>query len=88
MKTTVECRNWSEYESLNGTTMFCSAAAYGKTLTAAEASSCGCTELKREKCMKAMVNSMGYGLLPKIGIETPVREKVNTYEPLFEAASV
>lgn len=80
MKTTVDCKNWSEYEGMNGAVMFCNAGAYGKKLTYGEAKSCGCTELKREKCMKAMVGNMGYGLVPEVYSEAPVAKEVAVRE--------
>ena len=72
MKKMINCTNWNEYEGLNGLTAFCSKAAYGKSLTAVEATSCGCTELKRVECFKAMTASGGFGLVPEIIAELPV----------------
>lgn len=76
MKKAIDCRNWNEYESLNGTVAFCSAGAYGKKLTVLEAKNCGCTKMKREKCLKAMVDVIGYGLVPEIEKEALTREPV------------
>ena len=72
MKKLINCANWNEYDGLNGPAAFCSKAAYGKTLTAVEATSCGCTELKREACLKAMTAGSGFGLVPEISAEFPV----------------
>ena len=63
---TIKCLNWKESEGLNGTVAFCSVAAYGGKLTAEEAKNCGCTKLKREICMKAMVAGNGFGLVPEV----------------------
>lgn len=72
MKKLINCANWNEYDGLNGPAAFCSKAAYGKMLTAAEATSCGCTELRREACLKAMAAGSGFGLVPEIIAEFPV----------------
>ncbi len=85
MKKTIECTNWKDYDGLNGAVMFCSAGAYGKKLTEAEARACGCTMANREKCMNAMVNSMGYGLVPEIEKETATKEIALVYAPLAHA---
>ncbi len=69
MKKMVECRNWTEYESMGGAIMFCSAAAYGKKMTRAREKECGCTMLKREKCLEMMVKANGYGLVPEVATE-------------------
>jgi hypothetical protein len=72
MKKLINCTNWNEYDGLNGPVAFCSKAAYGKTLSAAEANSSGCTELKRTACLKAMKVSGGFGLVPEIIAELPL----------------
>ncbi len=65
MKKMVDCPNWKEYHSLNGWVMFCSAGAYGKILSAAEAAGCGCTAEQKSKCKKIMENNVGFGLVPE-----------------------
>lgn len=82
MTNTVKCMNWNEYEGLNGAIMFCNAGAYGKVLTPDEAKNIGCTSNKRVECLKAMVNSNGYGLLPEIYTEVPAKE-TSQKEELF-----
>jgi len=77
MKKLINCTNWNESEGLNGTSAFCSKAAFGKTLTTNEATSCGCTELKRVACLKAMTACGGYGLVPEIIAEVPVEAASN-----------
>jgi hypothetical protein len=74
MKATVKCPNWNESDGLNGAVMFCSAGAFGRKLSAMEASEYGCTALKREKCLKVMMDSIGYGLVPEVSVEIPVTE--------------
>jgi hypothetical protein len=74
MKKVMLCPNWNEYEGLNGTVMFCRAGAYGKKLTAAEAKNCGCTALKREACLKAMITNNGFGLVPEVSTEVAVKK--------------
>jgi hypothetical protein len=72
MKKLINCTNWNEYEGLNGQAAFCNKAAYGKTLSAVEAMNCGCTELKRAACLKAMTAAGGFGLVPEITAELSV----------------
>ncbi len=69
---TIKCVNWNESEGLNGAAAFCKVAAYNGKLTASEAKMCGCTKLKRAACLKAMVASNGFGLVPEIYEEVPV----------------
>jgi len=83
---TVKCVNWKENEGLNGTVAFCSVAAYGGKLTAGEAKSCGCTGLKRETCMKAMVAGNGFGLVPEVYEEVAVTGDYLVKETAFGAA--
>ena len=66
--------------------MFCEAGAYGKKLTLDEANSCGCTKMKRAECLKAMVSSNGYGLLPEIIAEVPVKETSQKQELVLVVA--
>lgn len=75
MKKMIECRNWKEYNGLNGWVMFCSAGAYGKKMSAAEAKICGCTEAQRAKCKKVMESHVGFGLVPEIAEDTTVERK-------------
>ncbi len=75
MKKMIECLNWKEYNGLNGWVMFCSAGAYGKKLSAAEAISCGCTEAQRTKCKKVMESHVGFGLVPEILEDVAVERK-------------
>ncbi len=78
MKKTFTCANWKEYEGMNGTVAYCSAGAFGLTLKAEEARSCGCTTLQREKCMQAMIAATGFGLIPAIEEAEPAEaEMVN-----------
>jgi len=83
---TVKCVNWKENEGLNGTVAFCSVAAYGGKLTAGEAKSCGCTGLKRETCMKAMVAGNGFGLVPEVYEEVAVTGNYLVKETAFGVA--
>jgi hypothetical protein len=83
---TVKCLNWKESEGLNGTVAFCSVAAYGGKLTAGEAKSCGCTSLKREKCMKAMMAVNGFGLVPEVYEEVAVTGNYLAKEAAFGIA--
>jgi len=78
----VQCKNWKEYQSMNGWITFCSAGAYGRRLTVVEARSCGCTELQRQKCKKLMESNVGFGLVPDIYEEALVEEKQKGLEPL------
>jgi hypothetical protein len=72
MKKMINCANWNEYDGLNGPVAFCKKGAYGIALTTVEAISCGCTELKRAACLKAMTASGGFGLVSEIAAELPV----------------
>lgn len=83
---TVKCLNWKENEGLNGTVAFCSVAAYGGKLTAEEAKSSGCTRLKREACMKAMVAVNGFGLVPEVYEEVAVAGNHLVKETAFGVA--
>jgi hypothetical protein len=78
---TVKCRYWKEYQGLNGWVMFCSAGAYAKKLTIAEAESLGCTAEQREICEKIMLGHAGFGLLPEIVADRPAdRERAEERE--------
>ncbi len=86
MKNTVKCTNWNEYEGLNGVVMFCEAGAYGKNLTPDEARGFGCTSVKRAECLKAMINSSGFGLLPEIITEASAKETLQKQELVLVVA--
>jgi len=83
---TMKCLNWKESEGLNGTAAFCSVAAYGGKLTTGEAKSCGCTSLKREACMKAMIAGNGFGLVPEVYEEVAVTKNYLVKETAFGVA--
>lgn len=80
----VDCPNWKEYQGLNGWIMFCSAGAYGKTLTVQEARECGCDALQRGKCKKIMENNVGFGLVPEIKEEAMVIKAESHDKPLVK----
>ena len=78
-----KCPKWFENEGLNGAVAFCSAGAYGRNLTAEEAKEFGCSELKRERCLRAMVNANGFGLVPEIVATVPARADMIEREELL-----
>lgn len=78
-----KCPNWIENEGLNGAVAFCSAGAYGRKLTAEEAKACGCSELKRETCLKVMINANGFGLVPEIVATVPAGAEMIEREELL-----
>lgn len=75
MKSLVNCTNWREYQGLNGWIMFCSAGAFGKTLSSECAEEIGCTMDQRSVCMRLMEQNLGYQLVPEI-IEVPKEQPV------------
>ncbi|NLZ93536.1 MAG: excisionase family DNA-binding protein [Firmicutes bacterium] len=66
MENLVKCPQWREYQGLNGWVMFCSAGAFAKTLSRAEAEEIGCTQEQRENCKRIMELNLGYSLQPEI----------------------